>query len=114
MIKKFYKIAVALLVVTGLNSCSDFLDRNSLVGLSEDSFWKSEQDAIMGVNTLYSANKEFTNSIVIYGMMDDFTDISYQSFATGLTTGVFPTNAGFYLTSWGIFFSKAFIVLTQH
>ncbi|QBQ40977.1 RagB/SusD family nutrient uptake outer membrane protein [Sphingobacterium psychroaquaticum] len=108
MIKKFYKIAVALLVVTGLNSCSDFLDRNSLVGLSEDSFWKSEQDAIMGVNTLYSANKEFTNSIVIYGMMDDFTDISYQSFATGLTTGVFPTNAGFYLTSWGIFFKGVY------
>ncbi|SMG30517.1 RagB/SusD family nutrient uptake outer membrane protein [Sphingobacterium psychroaquaticum] len=108
MIKKFYKIVVALLVVTGLNSCSDFLDRNSLVGLSEDSFWKSEQDAIMGVNTLYSANKEFTNSIVIYGMMDDFTDISYQSFATGLTTGVFPTNAGFYLTSWGIFFKGVY------
>ncbi|SEG14210.1 RagB/SusD family nutrient uptake outer membrane protein [Parabacteroides chinchillae] len=87
-----------------LSSCSDFLDRNSLVGLSEGGFWKSEEDAIMGVNSLYNANREFTNSIVIYGMMDDFTDISYQSWATGLTTGNFPTNAVFYETSWGIFY----------
>ncbi|RHJ92169.1 RagB/SusD family nutrient uptake outer membrane protein [Parabacteroides bouchesdurhonensis] len=87
-----------------LSSCSDFLDRNSLVGLSEGDFWKSQEDAIMGVNSLYNANREFTNSIVIYGMMDDFTDIAYQSWATGLTTGNFPTNAVFYETSWGIFY----------
>lgn len=108
MIKKFNKIIVASLAFALLSSCSDFLDRNSMVGLSEESFWKSEQDAVMGVNTLYHANREFTNSIVIYGMMDDFTDISYQSFATGLTTGVFPANAGFYLTSWGIFFKGVY------
>ncbi|WP_102407270.1 RagB/SusD family nutrient uptake outer membrane protein [Parabacteroides bouchesdurhonensis] len=87
-----------------LSSCSDFLDRNSLVGLSEGDFWKSQEDAIMGVNSLYNTNREFTNSIVIYGMMDDFTDIAYQSWATGLTTGNFPTNAVFYETSWGIFY----------
>ncbi|WP_293945882.1 MULTISPECIES: RagB/SusD family nutrient uptake outer membrane protein [unclassified Sphingobacterium] len=108
MIKKFNKIIIASFALALLSSCSDFLDRNSLVGLSEESFWKSEQDAVMEVNTLYHANREFTNSIVIYGMMDDFTDISYQSFATGLTTGVFPANAGFYLTSWGIFFKGVY------
>lgn len=104
MIKKFIKIILVSLTLPTLSSCSDFLDRNSLVGLSEESFWKSEQDAVMGVNSIYHSNREFTNSIVIYGMMDDFTDISYQSFATGLTTGTFPVNAGFYLTSWGIFY----------
>ena len=77
MIKKFNKIIIASsLALALLSSCSDFLDRNSLVGLSEESFWKSEQDAVMGVNTLYHANREFTKSIVIYGMMEDFTDIS--------------------------------------
>lgn len=104
-IKKFILPAAAVVM---LSSCSDFLDRNSLVGLSEGDYWKSEDDAIKGANTLYAANKEFTNSIVFYGMMDDFTDISYQSFATGLTTGLFPANAAFYQTSWGIFYKGIF------
>ncbi|WP_197027616.1 RagB/SusD family nutrient uptake outer membrane protein [Prevotella sp. 10(H)] len=98
------KIILLVLSVCLLSSCSDFLDRNSLVGLSEGDFWKSQQDAIQGVNPLYHANREFVNSIVVYGMMDDFTDISYQSWATGLTTGVNPANAGIYETSWGIFY----------
>lgn len=98
------KIILALLSVCLLSSCSDFLDRNSLVGLSEGDYWKSQDDAIQGINPLYHANREFTNSIVVYGMLDDFTDISYQSWATGLTTGVNPTNAGIYETSWGIFY----------
>lgn len=99
------KIILILLSVCLLSSCSDsFLDRNSLVGLSEGDYWKSQEDAIQGINPLYHANREFVNSIVIYGMMDDFTDIAYQSWATGLTTGVNPTNAGIYSTSWGIFY----------
>lgn len=98
------KIVSIIASVCLLSSCSDFLDRNSLVGLSEGDFWKSQEDAIMGIDGIYNANREFTNSIVIYGMMDDFTDISYQSWATGLTTGVNPTNAGIYETSWGIFY----------
>ncbi|WP_108424115.1 RagB/SusD family nutrient uptake outer membrane protein [Flagellimonas amoyensis] len=105
MINKINRILLALLSLFIVGSCSDdFLDRDSLVGLSEGGFWQSEQDAIMGVNALYDANREFTNSIVIYGMMDDFTDISYQSWATGLTTGNFPSNASFYSNSWGIFY----------
>lgn len=109
MIKKINNRILALLAIFVVGSCSDdFLDRNSLVGLSEGDFWKSEEDAILGVNALYSANKEFTNSIVIYGMMDDFTDISYQSWATGLTTGSFPSNASFYSNSWGVFFKGVY------
>lgn len=91
-----------MLIFTACNR--DFLDRNSLVGLSEGSLWKTEQDAVMATNALYQINREFTNSIVIYGMLDDFTDISYQSWATGLTTGNYPSNASFYSNSWGIFY----------
>lgn len=104
MIKIINITIAALLSIIMLGSCGDFLERNSLVGLSEGDFWKSEQDAIMGVDALYHANKEFTNSIVMYGMLDDFTDISYQSWATGLTTGDFPANASLYSNSWGIFY----------
>src|SRR5690606_29653236 len=104
MMKKINNIILATLAVCVLGSCSDFLDRNSLLELSEGNFWQSEDDAIMGVNAIYHANREFTNSIIIHGMMDDFTDISYQSWATGLTTGLFPADADFYKNSWGIFY----------
>lgn len=108
---KKYNILILLLAVLSF-SCSDFLDRNSLAGLSEGDFWHSEQDAIEGITPLYHANREFTNSIVIYGMLDDFTDISYQSWATGLTTGSFPTNAGLYENTWGTFYKGIFTANT--
>lgn len=114
--KKINNIIVASIAVCVLVSCSDFLDRNSLVGLSDGDFWQSEQDAIMAVNAIYEANREFTNSIVVQGMMDDYTDISYQSWATGLTTGLFPANASLYSNSWGIFYKgiyRANTVLQQ-
>lgn len=103
--KKVNKLILIFLTICCLLSCrKDFLDRNSLVGLSENAIWNSQQNAEMGIKAIYDANREFTNSIVIYGMMDDFTDISYQSFATGLTTGQYPANAAFYANSWGIFY----------
>lgn len=103
--KKINKLILIFLTVCCLASCrKDFLDRNSLVGLSENAIWNSQQNAQMGINAIYDANREFTNSIVIYGMMDDFTDISYQSFSTGLTTGSYPASASFYANSWGIFY----------
>lgn len=96
---------IILLSICLLSSCSDsFLDRNSLIGLSEGGFWTTQENAILGINPLYHANREFTNAIVIYGMMDDFSDISYHSLNIGLTTGSYPANAGFFLNSWGIFY----------
>ncbi len=103
--EKINKLILISAAICSLASCSkDFLDRNSLVGLSENAIWNSQQNAEMGVNAIYDANREFTNSIVIYGMMDDFTDISYQSFSTGLTTGSYPASASFYANSWGVFY----------
>lgn len=104
MIRKINKIILTVFSIVVLGSCSDFLDRDSLVGLSEGELWKTQNDAILGANALYDPNREFINSIVIYGMMDDFSDISYQSWATGLTTGLFPANASLYSNSWGIFY----------
>ncbi|MDU1892414.1 MAG: RagB/SusD family nutrient uptake outer membrane protein [Dysgonomonas sp.] len=99
------KIITILLSLCLLSSCSDdFLDRNSLVGLSDGGFWTTQENAILGINPLYHANREFTNSIVTQGMLDDFSDISYHSLNTGLTTGSYPTNASFFLNSWGIFY----------
>jgi len=99
------KIILFLLSICLLSSCSDsFLDRNSLVGLSDGGFWTSQENAILGVNSIYHANREFTNLIVIYGMMDDFSDVSNHSLSIGLTTGSYPTNAAHFLTSWGIFY----------
>lgn len=98
-------IILILLSVCLLSSCNDgFLDRNSLVGLSDGGFWTTQENAILGINPLYHANREFTNNIVIYGMLDDFSDISYHSLNIGLTTGSYPANAGFFLNSWGIFY----------
>ncbi|SCD19145.1 SusD domain protein [Proteiniphilum saccharofermentans] len=102
---KKQNIILILLSICLLSSCDDgFLNRNSLVGLSEGGFWTTQENAILGTNSLYHANREFTNNIVIYGMMDDFSDISYHSLNIGLTTGSYPANAGFFLNSWGIFY----------
>ncbi|SEO08372.1 Starch-binding associating with outer membrane [bacterium A37T11] len=104
MVRKIKYISFCVLSLALVASCKDYLDRNSLVGLSEESYWNTQADAITGINAVYEANREFTNSIVVYGMMDDFTDISYQSWATGLTTGTFPANSTFYSSEWGIFY----------
>ncbi len=106
MIKmKVKQLILLFLSIILLASCGKgFLDRNSLVGLSENALWKTQKDAVMGINALYTVNREFINSIVKYGLLDDFTDISYQSWATGLTTGQYPANASFYADSWGAFY----------
>ncbi len=98
------KIILLILSVCLLSSCSDFLDRDAKTGLAGEGFWVSADNALYGVNAIYRSNRDFTNEIVIYGMMDDFTDIAYQSWNTGLTTGSFPTNAAFYADCWAHFY----------
>lgn len=50
---KFLHIATALLFVGFTSSCSDFLDRYPLDELSDSSFWKTENDAMMAVTDIY-------------------------------------------------------------
>ena len=50
---KFLHIATALLFVGFTSSCSDFLDRYPLDELSDSSFWKTENDAMMVVTDIY-------------------------------------------------------------
>ena len=50
---KFLHIATALLFAGFTSSCSDFLDRYPLDELSDSSFWKTENDAMMAVTDIY-------------------------------------------------------------
>ncbi|MBP3714726.1 MAG: RagB/SusD family nutrient uptake outer membrane protein [Bacteroidales bacterium] len=102
------KKAITLSFTTILFFCascdSTFLDRESLSEISEESVWKTADDAIQAINSLYYTNRQFYNSISYLGFLDDFTDISYQSWANGMTTGSYPTNAGLFSDTWTTFY----------
>ncbi|MBB4034947.1 hypothetical protein GGR21_000834 [Dysgonomonas hofstadii] len=112
------KIILILLSVCLLSSCSDsFLDRNSLSGLSGGDFWTTQENAILGINTLYHSNREYTSGngagitnpavfigIMEYGMLDDFTDISYHSLNIPMVTGTIAPNNVMFLNYWGILY----------
>ena len=53
--KKKYIYILTSVVLLGLSSCSDFLDRYPLDELSDGSFWKTPKDAEMAVSDLYAA-----------------------------------------------------------
>lgn len=103
--KKILSCIWVTIFCLALVSCdSSFLDRASLEDISEENLWKTEDDAVQAVNALYHANREFYNSIVYYGFLDDFTDCSYQSWANGMTTGSYPTNAALFANAWTTFY----------
>lgn len=49
------KIVVTISLLFGMSSCSDFLDREPLSAASENTFWKTENDALVGLNAVYTA-----------------------------------------------------------
>ncbi len=68
-------------------SCSkDFLDKNSLSQISENTFWKTSQDALLGINGIYDVLQDQ----IMYGgslnanaglpMYDNFGDNCYNSY----------------------------------
>jgi hypothetical protein len=58
------KIYIALLVAATFAGCSeDFLDRASLTQIDESNFWRSESDAYLALNAVYST----LQSRVLYG-----------------------------------------------
>lgn len=82
--KKIFSIAI---LITLLSSCSkEFLDKRSLTQIGEGNFWKTEEDAILGINgiydvlqdrVLYSGNLNATAGLPMY---DCFGDNAYNSF----------------------------------
>ena len=94
-----------------LTSCSkSFLDRNSLTQLGEANFWKTEQDAILGINgvydvlqdrILYSGNLNGNAGLPMY---DCFGDNAYNSFkfegpGNFMAANIDPSN-GFFSALW--------------
>ena len=53
MKRNILHIVIALLFTGFASSCSDFLDRYPLDELSDKSFWKTEDDAMMAVTDIY-------------------------------------------------------------
>lgn len=50
------KILLAILILSAVSSCSDdFIRRSSLTQIAENNFWKSEDDAYLALNGVYSA-----------------------------------------------------------
>lgn len=78
-------IAISCLVI--LVGCSkDFLNRDSLTQIGESNFWKTEQDALLGINgiydvlqdrVLYSGNLNGNAGLPMY---DNFGDNCYNSY----------------------------------
>ena len=52
MKRNILHIVIALLFTGFASSCSDFLDRYPLDELSDKSFWKTEDDAMMAVTDI--------------------------------------------------------------
>src|SRR5690606_40442572 len=76
--KNLYIYAV-LLCLLGTNCSDKFLDRNSLTGISNETFWLTEEDAVMGLTSCYDGrqNNYLDNGGAWekgFAMMDNLTD----------------------------------------
>lgn len=49
------KIIVLLLAISFCGCAEEYLERSSLTALSENSFWQTESDALLGINGIYDA-----------------------------------------------------------
>lgn len=99
------KIISIIVAILFFSSCQEsFLQRDSLSQLSEGSFWANETDATTGVNAIYNALRELNNNMCLYGMLDDFSDISYQTWATGMTTGQYVAYGSFFSYPWAVLY----------
>ena len=81
------RIISFLLLTTAMAGCSkSFLEKSSLTQLSDQSFWKTEQDAILGINGVYDALQDrimysgSLNENAGLPMYDNFGDNCYNSF----------------------------------
>ncbi|HLO79842.1 MAG TPA: RagB/SusD family nutrient uptake outer membrane protein [Chitinophagaceae bacterium] len=101
------KKIIFISLVLALTGCSkDFLEKNSLTQLGEANFWKTEQDAILGINgiydvlqdrVLYSGNLNGTAGLPMY---DTFGDNAYNAYrfegpGNFMVANIDPSNAMF-------------------
>jgi len=80
------KILIVISVIT-LTSCSkSFLERSSLTALAEGSFWKSENDVVLGINGIYDVLQDrnlYSGTLNIQAsltMFDCFGDNAFNSY----------------------------------
>ncbi len=81
------KKVLIICFVLALTGCSkDFLDKRSLTQLGDASFWKNEQDAILGINGIYDVLQDRVlysgnlNGTAGFPMYDNFGDNAYNSY----------------------------------
>lgn len=68
---KSFKIILlsGILIIFGLGCSKDLLEKNSLSQIAENSFWKDEKDAQLGVNGIYDA---LQNRLLYSGTLNNF------------------------------------------
>lgn len=92
--------------VLALTGCSkDFLDKHSLTQIASTSFWKTEQDAILGINGVYDVLQDRSlysgtlNGATGLPMYDNFGDNCYNSYkfegpGNYMEANIDPSDAG--------------------
>jgi hypothetical protein len=93
--------------VLAITGCSkDFLEKRSLTQLGDASFWKNEQDAILGINGIYDVLQDRVlysgnlNGTAGFPMYDNFGDNAYNSYkfegpGNFMAANIDPSNALF-------------------
>ncbi|WP_083692292.1 RagB/SusD family nutrient uptake outer membrane protein [Seonamhaeicola sp. S2-3] len=88
-------IAVLLILTLTLFNCNDeFLERYPLDELSNETFWKTENDLAVYNNSIYDLTKDDRNSTVLFGHATKFPSVStsYQ-YVDCFTDNIAPANA---------------------
>lgn len=89
----YKKTGIYLFLAFGILSCNDeFLERKPIDSLSNESFWKSENQLAVYNNNLYNLTKEDRQSVILMGhdALINSTDASYtylDAFSDNLATG---------------------------
>lgn len=90
---KILYTALAALMLTGLSSCDDFLDKEPKTALSPNTFWKTESDLRLGLNNLYAnMNRSYTldnQSIDCFAAIGN--TVSSGTYTAANTDGIWTT-----------------------
>lgn len=90
-----YTIAAAILIMMSFTSCDDFLDREPKTSLSPSTFWKTESDLRLGLNSLYyNMNRSH--------VLDNQSTDCFGAVSNGVSSGSYtaPNNDGIWNTAY--------------